>query len=98
MAAEEPLHVYLHDHLSGSAVGTDLAKRNATHYQGTPLGEFLTELSGEIEVDRLTLEQLAQRVGATRGALKQMAGELFEKASQVKLGNVVTGQDRKSVV
>ncbi|MEA2532245.1 MAG: hypothetical protein QOJ93_56, partial [Actinomycetota bacterium] len=35
------LHIYLNDHLAGSAAGSELARRCRDNNRGTPLAEFL---------------------------------------------------------
>ena len=46
---ETRLSVYLNDHLAGSTNGIELAKRTAKENIGTPLGDWLDELTRELE-------------------------------------------------
>ena len=52
------LGIYLNDHLAGSTVGIELARRGAKEYGGTELGAFFAGLAAEIEEDRETLKAL----------------------------------------
>jgi hypothetical protein len=42
------LHIYLNDHLAGSAAGSELALRCRDKNRGTPLAEFLDGLLKQI--------------------------------------------------
>ena len=62
------LAIYLNDHLAGSTVGVELARRARGSNDGTELGEFLATLAAEIEEDRDTLGEVMGSVGAGRTA------------------------------
>ena len=61
--AEDLFAIYLNDHLAGSIVGTELARRTRGENDGTPLGDFLAGLTREIEADRSELEATDGRAG-----------------------------------
>ena len=78
------LATYLNDHLLGSTVGTELARRAARENQGSELGEFLTGLAREIEDDRETLLALMAELGVKPDRLKVAAGWTGEKLGRLK--------------
>jgi hypothetical protein len=80
------LGTYLNDHLAGSTVGLELARRAAGNNDGE-LGAFLERLAGEIEEDRKALERVMERVGVGRDHLKIAVGWLGEKAGRLKPNN-----------
>jgi hypothetical protein len=82
------LHIYLNDHLAGSAAGSELARRCRDNNRGTPLAEFLDGLVRQIEEDRLALEAIMDALGAPRNPAKLAAAWLAEKVGRLKL----TGQ------
>jgi hypothetical protein len=91
MASTELLRTYLNDHLAGAAAGSELAKKISAEHQGTSTGEFLAELAQDIEQDRVTLAELADRLGVEKDPVKEAAGWFMEKFSRVKLSDRFTG-------
>ena len=85
------LATYLNDHLLGSTVGTELARRAARENQGSELGEFLTGLAGEIEGDRETLLALMAELGVKPDRLKVAAGWTGEKLGRLKPNGQLRG-------
>jgi hypothetical protein len=79
------LHIYLNDHLAGSAAGSELARRCRDNNRGTPLAEFLEELLEQIEEDQLALEGIMDALGAPRNPAKLAAAWLAEKVGRLKL-------------
>jgi hypothetical protein len=65
------LAIYLNDHLAGAVVGTELAKRALRENRGSPFGEFLEWLLGEILEDRATLERLMGELGVSKSRVKR---------------------------
>ncbi|MGH3872608.1 MAG: hypothetical protein ACRDSR_14055 [Pseudonocardiaceae bacterium] len=99
MTAAKGLETYLNDHLAGSVVGSELANKLSAEYADTPYGPFLTELAHEIEQDKATLEGLMERLGIHRSPIKQAAGWITEKATRLKLSEMMTGdQDLKRLL
>jgi len=85
------LAIYLNDHLAGSTVGVELARRARGGNSGSELGQLLDRLVREIEEDRETLGSVIDAVGARRDRLKQAAAWLGEKAGRLKLNGQLTG-------
>jgi hypothetical protein len=83
----EPLATYLHDHLAGSNFAIDLLESLRDRYAGQSLGQFASNLLAEIQQDRNTLKQIADRVGKGTPDLKEAAAWLAEKASRLKLSH-----------
>jgi hypothetical protein len=79
------LHIYLNDHLAGSAAGEELARRCRDNNRGTPIAAFLDELLQQIEEDRLALEAIMDAVGAPKNPAKLAAAWLGEKLGRLKL-------------
>jgi hypothetical protein len=79
------LHIYLNDHLAGSAAGSELARRCRDNNRGTPLAEFLDGLVKQIEEDQLALEGIMDVLGAPRNPAKLAAAWLAEKVGRLKL-------------
>jgi hypothetical protein len=87
----ELLGTYLNDHLAGSMVGVELARRARKSNEGTPLGRYLTELAKEIEEDRSSLKAVMARLDVGQDRLKMGAGWLGEKAGRLKPNNRLFG-------
>jgi hypothetical protein len=85
------LGIYLNDHLSGSVLGVELARRAARVNRGTPLGDFLSTFVKELEEDQKVVEQLLRTLKVPRNALKQTLGWVFEKLGRLKLNGHLTG-------
>jgi len=85
------LAIYLNDHLAGSTVGVELARRARGSNKGTELGEFLATLVTEIEEDRDTLQDAMEAVGAGRDRLKVTGGWASEKLGRLKLNGSLLG-------
>jgi hypothetical protein len=83
---ERLLSIYLNDHLAGSTLGVELARRlRANNAEDPAFGEPLTRVCAEIEVDRRTLEDLMSRNGINRSKLKPAAAWMAEKLGRLKL-------------
>lgn len=91
MLSKERLGTYLNDHLAGATAGGELAQKISDDNSGTQLGGFLTELAGDIEQDRVALEDVMTRLGIEKNPIKTAAGWIFEKLSRVKLSDALTG-------
>jgi hypothetical protein len=87
LISDKPLDVYLNDHLAGARFGSDLARRLAGRMDGTAMNA----LAAEIEQDRQTLQQLMDRLGTSRNAVKEAATWVAEKVSHVKLSGLTAG-------
>ena len=85
------LDIYLNDHLAGSTVGVELSRRAAAANHGTPAGEFLERLHGEIAEDRRVLEDIMRALGVDVSPIKPAVAWVAEKAGRVKLNGQVRG-------
>jgi hypothetical protein len=86
------LATYLHDHLAGSVAGLELVEALAEQHEGEALGRFAGRLSKEIEADRRTLKDLAERIGPGGNPLKDAGAWLAEKVSRLKLSRPAAGE------
>jgi hypothetical protein len=78
------LGTYLNDHLAGSTVGLELAKRARGSNEGTEYGEVLERIAGEIEEDRETLQRLMESFEIKRDRPKVLAAWTAEKFGRLK--------------
>jgi hypothetical protein len=79
------LAIYLNDHLAGSTVGVELAKRSAKANEGTEYGPELARIAAEIDEDRDALKTMLDELDITEDKLKTSAGWLAEKFGRLKL-------------
>jgi hypothetical protein len=79
------LRIYLNDHLAGSMIGVELARRARAENEGTPIGEYLGVLLGELREDRATLENVMLALGLTRDWLKEGVAWMGGKLGRLKL-------------
>jgi hypothetical protein len=91
MSKDRFLAIYLNDHLAGSIMGSELAKRAAASNKGTSMGEFLAQLARDIEQDRKALEALMTELGIRKDRLKDAAAWMAEKAGRLKLNGKIVG-------
>jgi hypothetical protein len=85
--ANTSLATYLQDHLAGSAAAVEILEGLRDAHAGASLGRFASDLLGEIQRDRATLEALAGRLGGASSTLKETAAWLGAKLSRFKLGH-----------
>lgn len=85
------LSIYLNDHLAGSTVGVELARRAAASNGSTELGKALAELAAEIEEDRKALVDIMERLGIGQDRVKVLASWAGEKAGRLKLNGQLRG-------
>jgi hypothetical protein len=85
------LAIYLNDHLAGAVVGTELAKRALRENRGSPFGEFLEWLLGQILEDRAALERLMAELGVPESRLKRALALTFERVGRLKPNGQLTG-------
>jgi len=89
--ADEPLDVYLNDHLAGSAAAVELVERIRGTNEGTTLASHMQGLGQLIEEDRDTLTAVMEQLGVVRSGPKQLAGKVLETLSRLRLNERVTG-------
>ena len=87
----EYLETYLQDHRAGAAMGSDLAHRLAEENAGTPYEDFLLGVAQEIDSDVEMLEQLMDRFGVSKPALKIAGAKVGEKLGRLKPNEQLTG-------
>jgi hypothetical protein len=85
------LAIYLNDHLAGSIVGTELAKRALRENRGSELEETLEWLLGQILEDRATLERLMEELGVAKSRVKGTLALALERVGRLKPNGQVTG-------
>ena len=83
--------IYLNDHLAGSVVGVELAKRAASNNEGSELGDFLAELARDIEADRDVLKAIMEHLGVSESRIKMPIAWATEKAGRLKPNGQMTG-------
>lgn len=83
--ASKHLAIYLNDHLAAAQGALELLTHLASAHSGTPVGDFLTQLHSDIEMDRQSLEQLMERLQITISTPRRVSGWLAEKVAFVKL-------------
>ena len=84
---DNPLAIYLHDHLAGAALAMDLLGAMRDKHPADPLGHFAMLILSEVEADRATLKNLADRIGSGSSQLKEFSAWLSEKVSRIKLNS-----------
>jgi hypothetical protein len=85
------LGIYLNDHLAGSVVGVELAKRAASANEGSELGDFLAELAKDIEEDRNALKAIMDHLDVAENRLKVPIAWAAEKVGRLKPNGQLTG-------
>ncbi|MDB5312393.1 MAG: hypothetical protein JWO38_6595 [Gemmataceae bacterium] len=66
----EHLAIYLQDHLAGSVVALELLGHLEKAHTGSELERFFARMREDITADRVELESLMGRVGASVGTLR----------------------------
>jgi hypothetical protein len=97
MPADKSLSAYLTDHMAGSVTASDLAQRGAKNNEG-PTGQFFTDLSREIEIDRRTLASVAEQCGVEPSPLKEAGAIVAERLSRFKFDHRATGNPQLSLL
>jgi hypothetical protein len=85
------LAIHLQDHLAGSTVGLELARRTAGANRGSEFGAPLADLRDEVAEDRLTLLDVMRRLDVAPDRLKVAAAWAAEKAGRLKLNGQLHG-------
>lgn len=79
------LGIYLNDHLAGSVLGVELARRLKAENEGNSVGEYLAVFLPELREDRATLEGVMLALGLKRDRLKEGVAWVGEKLGRLKL-------------
>lgn len=82
---DDPLAVYLHDHLAGSSFAVELLEKLASEFRGMPSGQVASHLLEQVEMDVSTLKQLIAQTGKTTSDLYDALGWIAERVSRIKL-------------
>ena len=90
--ADNPIDVYLNDHLAGAMLGSDLAEQIQAQSHGTALGELMESLAPQIEQDRQTLIELMRQLESSKNPVKQATSWIAEKASRAKFSGMTSGE------
>lgn len=85
------LSIYLNDHLAGSVVGVELARRAKASNEGTEFGAVLAEVCAEIEADQETLREAMRHLEIKEDRVKPALGWLGEKLGRLKLNGQLRG-------
>ena len=86
------LAIYLNDHLAGSMVGIEVARRlEASNSDEPAFGPPLAEIRAEFETDREALETTMEKLDIARSKIKPAAGWAGEKLGRLKLNGQLTG-------
>ncbi len=85
------LGIYLNDHLGGSIVGVELARRAAHQNEGSEFGAFLADLAKEIEADRGALMAIMDDLGVRKDPVRRVLGWAGEKVGRLKLNGQLRG-------
>ncbi|MCA1694958.1 MAG: hypothetical protein ABR615_06855 [Pseudonocardiaceae bacterium] len=91
MTTNNPLGIYLNDHLAGAHAGVEMARQLQDEIHKEPEAEVLGRLAEEIEEDLDTLGELVDTIGSTRHPIKQAAGWVAEKAHRLGVAETRTG-------
>ncbi|HEX3238917.1 MAG TPA: hypothetical protein VHR18_02135 [Solirubrobacterales bacterium] len=82
----------MNDHLAGSTVGLELAKRTAaSNREDEEFALPLERIRDEIEADKRTLEAVMDELGVGRDRLKPIGAWLAEKVGRLKTNGQLRG-------
>jgi hypothetical protein len=81
----DTLATYLHDHLAGSHVATQLLESLQEQYRDEPLGAFALAMAADVKQDQDLLQAIIDHVGHAHMDLAAATGWLVEMASRLKL-------------
>ena len=84
------LPIYLNDHLAGSVVAVQLARRLERENRGSEYHAPLQRLAREINDDRRSLQDLMKRLGVRGDPVKLLASVAGEKLGRFKLNGELT--------
>jgi hypothetical protein len=88
---DDRLSIYLNDHLAGSTLGVNLARRAAGSNRGTSYGPVLEAIAEEIDEDRAALVEVMERLSVGQDRLKVAFAWGAEKAGRLKLNGELLG-------
>jgi hypothetical protein len=85
------LGICLNDHLAGSTVGAELARRAAGANEGNEYGTFLATLADEIHEDRESLKDIMRRLEYGEDIPKKVGAWTAEKLGRLKPNGQLRG-------
>jgi hypothetical protein len=85
------LAAYLNDHLAGSVVGVELARRIVKQNAGNEYGRRMAEIAEEIEEDRAELRTLMDRLGIRQRQIRLGIAWVGEKIGRLKPNGQLVG-------
>jgi hypothetical protein len=85
------LGIYLNDHLAGSVVGGNLARRIARQNEGNEYGRKVAEIARDLDEDQATLRELMERAGVRQKQLRLVAARITELATRLKRNGQLIG-------
>jgi hypothetical protein len=83
-SAQDPLGIYLNDHLAGATAGLELARRVAGARQVPATGPELQRFAEEVAEDRAALQRIMSALGVPVRSYKVWAAWAGEKAGRLK--------------
>jgi hypothetical protein len=98
-SAQNPLAIYLNDHLAGATAGVELARRVAAAHQVPAAEDALQRFAAEVAEDRRALLDIMAVLGVPVRGYKVYAAWLGEKAGRLKPnGHLLTRSPLSSLV
>jgi ferritin-like metal-binding protein YciE len=91
LLSNDPLTIYLNDHLAGATAGSQLAARAASENEGTEFGHELAVLARDIAQDREELLAMVVALGRHVDHVKLAVGWTAEKLARLKPNGRVFG-------
>ncbi len=91
-SAQDPLGIYLNDHLAGATVGLELARRVAGARQVPATGPELQWFADEVAEDRAALLRIMGTLGVPVRSYKVWAAWAGEKAGRLKPNGRLTSR------
>jgi hypothetical protein len=88
---EEPISIYLNDHLAGATAGLQLARRVAGRNRASAWGRELEAIAADIESDRTALLHVMDRLAVAQDVVKAALGWGIAQASRLKLTGELLG-------
>lgn len=93
--SNDPLALYLNDHLAGSVAGLNLMDSLAAQTEGTALATRLRALADQVREDQQLVREVLDRLGAGERRLNQAAAWMTEKVSEGRLA--LTGRNHPAL-
>jgi len=85
------LEIYLNDHLAGSVVGENLAKRIVRQNEDNEYGRGLAKIAKEIEEDKATLQKVMDRAGVRQKQVRLALARVTELGTRLKPNGRLVG-------